>query len=186
MTCTAPRPPRPPLAPRPSGCPPGPAGGCAPRCGVCASTANAQLIAIRSRLSRTSRETVAPSPPQRTRRTGGSKPWWRAELCSALIEALPETRELFLPPLVVSHAKRFHGIQVLAFFDHLGPMIRCGLRHIDVHRVLAVVVRVAVGVILLGHQDVRDVRRLAVPRNLRLRSVAWPRRSTAPAVCAGY
>ena len=60
-----------------------------------------------------------------------------------------------------------------------------GLRHAQEHRVLAVVVRVAVGVALLGHQDVGDVRGLALARNLRRRAVRGRRRTRAPAVAAG-
>ena len=58
---------------------------------------------------------------------------------------------------------------------------RLRLRHREVHRVLAVVVRVAVRVVPLRHQDVRHVRGLAVARNRRRRAVGRRRRTA----CSG-
>src|SRR5262245_54562194 len=83
---------------------------------------------------------------------------------------LLERRRLFFAPLVVAQAKRLDRIQVFSGADDVGAMIRRGLRNGQIHRVLAVVMRIAVRVTLFGHQYVRDVRRLAVARNRRLRS----------------
>ena len=91
---------------------------------------------------------------------------------------------LRLAPGVVAHAKGLDRIQVLPFADDVRPVIRRRLRHGEIHRVLAVVVRIAVGVALLRHQDVGDVRGLLRTRDRRLRAVGRPGRAGAAAVAA--
>src|SRR6185369_16395126 len=92
---------------------------------------------------------------------------------------LLEGRGLRLAPGVVAHAERLDRVEVLALANHVRPVIRRGLRHGEIHRVFPVVVRVAAGIPLLRHQDVRDVRGLLEARNRRLRPIGRPRRTGA-------
>src|SRR5438105_558510 len=125
MIWTAPRPPRPPRPPGAPGC----CGGAAPRCCSAAAAMNAAAATARITIVRVDRITL-----------------------TTLL--LFERRRLCLAPDVVAHAERLHGIQVLAFPDDVRAVILGGLRHGDVHRVFAVVVRITVRVGALGHQDV--------------------------------
>src|SRR5262249_28236078 len=54
----------------------------------------------------------------------------------------------------------------------------------DVHRVLAVVVRITVRVVPLRHENVSDMSRLVVARDLRFGTIGWPWWTRTAAVAA--
>src|SRR6185295_12288291 len=132
-------PPRPRPPPR---CPPPPPPAApAPRCpfccvcwpcccgGFCADSPRARLSPI---------ESVQNNLFFMSARSGGpeSPPYVLSAICC----------RLRLAPRVVAHAQRLHRIEILTWLDRARSSIVARLRDVYVHRILAVVVRFAVGV----------------------------------------